>query len=222
MNRFASLAVVGAVLCWSGAALAQDPAKVDPAHYKVVLENASVRVLKVSLPAGAKTPMHAHPDTIIVPLTNSKVRFTTPDGKSVNSDLAADSAQYTPAGLHAGANLGSAGDVIVVEFKGAAPGKALIPTARPGLTLNVLADGARGLAYKSTAAPNFAEAPGSTHEFDQVVIALGAAQMSLSINGKPARTSWARGDVQFIGRGIPHEAKNTGGKPVDFIIIGVR
>ena len=54
------------------------------------------------------------------------------------------------------------------------------------------------------------------------MIALGAAQMSLSINGKPARTSWARGDVQFIGRGIPHEAKNTGGKPVDFIIIGVR
>jgi quercetin dioxygenase-like cupin family protein len=222
MNRFTSLAVVSAVLCWSGSVLAQDPVKVDPAHYKLVLENASVRVLKVSLPAGAKTPMHAHPDTIIVPLTNSKVRFTMSDGKSVDSDLAADSAQYTPAGLHAGANLGGAGDVIVVEFKGAAPGKAQIPTARPGLTLNVLADGARGLAYKSTAAPAFAEPAGSTHEFDQVVIALGAAQMSLSINGKPARTSWARGDVQFIGRGVPHEAKNTGGKPVDFIIIGVR
>ena len=23
--------------------------------------------------------------------------------------------------------------------------------------------------------------------------------------------TWARGDVQFIGRGVPHEAKNTGG-----------
>lgn len=76
----------------------------------MVLGNASARVLKVSLPAGAKTPMHAHPETIIVPLTNSKIRFTTPVGKSVDSDLAADSAQYTPAGLHAGANLGSAGE----------------------------------------------------------------------------------------------------------------
>ena len=222
MNRFKSLAVVTAVLCWSASAIAQDPVKVDPTHYKVVLENASVRVLKVSLPAGAKTPMHTHPDTIIVPLTNSKVRFTMPDGKSVDSDLAANSAQYTPAGPHAGANLGAAGDVIVVEFKGAAPGKAQIPTARAGLKMDVLADGARGLAYKTTAAPDFAEPAGSTHEFDQIVIALGAAQMSLSINGKPARTSWARGDVQFIGRGVPHEAKNTGGKPVDFIVIGVR
>ena len=222
MNRFKSLAVVSAVVCWSGAVLAQDPVKVDPAHYKVVLENASVRVLKVSLPAGAKTPMHTHPDTIIVPLTNSKVRFTMPDGKSVDSDLAANSAQYTPAGPHSGANLAAAGEVIVVEFKGAAPGKAQIQTSRPGLKLDVLADGARGLAYKSTAAPDFAEPAGSTHEFDQIVIALGAAQMSLSINGKPARTSWARGDVQFIGRGVAHEAKNIGGKPVDFIIVAVR
>jgi len=54
------------------------------------------------------------------------------------------------------------------------------------------------------------------------VIALGPAEMSLSIDGKPAKTSWARGDVQFIGRGVPHESKNTGGKPVDFIIVAIK
>jgi oxalate decarboxylase/phosphoglucose isomerase-like protein (cupin superfamily) len=54
------------------------------------------------------------------------------------------------------------------------------------------------------------------------VIALGPAQISLSINGKPAKTSWARGDVQFIGRGVPHESKNIGGKPVDFIIVAIK
>ena len=124
MNRFTCFAMVSALLGWSGPALAQDPVKVDPAHYKVVLENASVRVLRVSLAAGAKTPMHVNPDTIIVPLTNSKVRFTMTDGESVDSDLAASSAQYTPAGSHAGANLGGPGEVIVVEFKGAAAGKA--------------------------------------------------------------------------------------------------
>ncbi len=222
MKRFTIVAVAFAILAWSGSVLAQDPVKVDPAHYKVVLENASVRVLKVSMAAGAKTPMHTHPDTMIVPLTNSKVRFTMPDGKSVDSDMAANSAQYTPAGPHAGANMGGAAEVIVVEFKGAAPGKAQIQTSRPGLTLKVLADGPRGLAYTSTATPTFAEPAGSTHEYDQVVIALGAAQMSLSIDGKPARTTWARGDVQFVGRGVPHEAKNIGGKPVDFIIVAVR
>ena len=46
--------------------------------------------------------------------------------------------------------------------------------------------------------------------------------MSLSIGGKPARTKWARGDAEFIGRGVAHEAKNTGGKPVDFVIISIK
>ena len=46
--------------------------------------------------------------------------------------------------------------------------------------------------------------------------------MSLSIDGKPAKTTWARGDVQFIGRGVAHESKNTGGKPVDFIILAIK
>jgi oxalate decarboxylase/phosphoglucose isomerase-like protein (cupin superfamily) len=46
--------------------------------------------------------------------------------------------------------------------------------------------------------------------------------VSLSIDGKPAKTTWARGDVQFIGRGTAHESKNTGGKPVDFIMVAIR
>ena len=39
-------------------------------------------------PAGAKTPMHQHPDAVVIPLGASKVRFTMPDGKSEESDLA--------------------------------------------------------------------------------------------------------------------------------------
>ena len=46
--------------------------------------------------------------------------------------------------------------------------------------------------------------------------------MSLSIDGKPAKTTWARGDVQFIGRGVAHESKNTGGKPVEYVIILIK
>ena len=78
------------------------------------------------------------------------------------------------------------------------------------------------MAYRTTADLTFQEPAGSKHDYDQVVIALGAAQMSLSVDGKPAKTSWARGDAQFIGRGVPHEAKNTGGKPVDFVIVAIK
>ena len=78
------------------------------------------------------------------------------------------------------------------------------------------------MAYQTTADPTFQEPAGSKHDYDQVVIALGPAQMSLSIDGKPAKTTWARGDVQFIERGVAHESKNTGGKPIDFVIVAIK
>jgi hypothetical protein len=159
----------------------------------------------------------------VIPLAASKVRFTLPDGKSQDSDLASESAMYTPAGTHNPANMGTGPvDALLVEFKTAAPGKAALPTSRPGMTVKVLAEGSRATAYRSTASATFAEPAGSKHDFDQVVIALGPASMSLSIDGKPARTTWARGDVQFIGRGVAHEAKNTGGKPVDMVIVAIK
>ena len=46
--------------------------------------------------------------------------------------------------------------------------------------------------------------------------------ISLSIDGKPARTTWARGDVSFIGRGVPHESKNGTDKPIDFVIVAIK
>ena len=85
-----------------------------------------------------------------------------------------------------------------------------------------LAEGPRAIAYRATAAADFAEPAGTKHEFDQVVIALAPTQMTLAIDGKPAKTTWARGDVQFIGRGVGHESKNASGKPVDMIIVAIK
>ena len=91
------------------------------------------------------------------------------------------------------------------------------------MTVKALAEGPYGTAYRATASASFAEPAGSKHDFDQVVVALASGPgMSLSIDGKPAKTTWARGDVQFIGRGVPHEAKNTGGKPVDMVIVTIK
>ena len=223
MRSFKAVSAVALVLVASAIVLAQDPVKVDPAHYKTLFENASVRILSINSPAGATSKMHQHPDSIVVPLTNAKVRFATPDGKSEDHDMANEVPTYSPAGLHNPTNIGTAAmSAILVEFKAAAPGKAVLPGSRPGMTLNVLAEGPYAMAYRSTASATFAEPAGTTHDFDQVVIALNAAQLSLAIDGKPAKTTWARGDAQFIGRGVPHEAKNTGGKPVDMVIVAIK
>jgi quercetin dioxygenase-like cupin family protein len=223
MKASTALSVCSFVLLWSAAALAQDAVKVDPEHYKVVLENASVRVLRIDYPVGAKSTMHQHPDAIVIPLAATKVRFTTPDGKSEDADMASESARYTPAVTHNPANVGTGKiDGILVEFKSAAPGTATLPTSRPSMTQTVLAEGPRAVAYRATADATFQEPAGSKHDYDQVVIALGPTQMSLSIDGKPAKTTWTRGDVQFIGRGVPHESKNMSGKPVDYVIVAIK
>ena len=223
MKKWKTLVCLALVGVWPGVALAQDAVKVDPKHYSVIVDNASVRVLKITYGPGEKSVMHQHPDSIVIPLVTSKVKFTLPDGKTEDMELAKDSASYTPAGTHNPANVGTAKiDAILVEFKGAAPGKATLPASRPGMTLKTLAEGPRATAYHSTAAATFAEPAASKHDFDQVVIALGPAKMSLSVDGKPAKTTWARGDVQFVGRGVAHEAKNTGGTPVDMIIVAIK
>jgi len=218
--------VVSLVVCalfWTGAAFAQDPAKVSPEVYKVIVDNASVRVLRVSVPVGGKTAMHRHPDHVVIPLTAGKVKFTGADGKAQDAELPVETATFMPASTHSGENTGTtAVDALVVEFKSAAAGKATVPAAREGLAMKVLAESPRAMVYRSTADPKFQEPAGTKHDYDQVVIALGPSQMSLAVDGKPAKTSWARGDVQFIGRGTAHESKNTSGKPVDFIIVAVK
>jgi quercetin dioxygenase-like cupin family protein len=223
MKRFHALSLVAIVLLWSAATLAQDPVKVDSSHYKVVLENAAVRVLKIDYAPGAKSVMHQHPDSIVVMLGAGKVRFTLPDGKAEDSDMPNESATYSPAGTHNPTNVGSTRvDALLVEFKTPAPGKATLPTSRPGMTIKTLAEGPRAMAYRATSDASFSEPAGSKHDFDQVVIALGAAELSLAIDGKPARTKWARGDAVFIGRNVAHEAKNLSGKPVDFVIVAIK
>lgn len=223
MNLCKTLSMSFVVVLWSGAAIAQDAVKVAPEHYKVVLENASVRVLKIDYAPGSKSAMHQHPDSIVVPLATTKVRFTTPDGKSEDRDMASDTALYMPAGTHSPENIGTGRiDALLVEFKTAAPGTAALPTSRPGMTTQVLAEGPRATAYRATGGADFHEPAGSTHEYDQVVIALGPQQMELSVDGKAAKTTWARGDAQFIGRGVAHESKNTSGKPLEFAIVVIK
>ena len=88
MRLINTCSVLSLVAFASSVVLAQDPVKVADANYKVLLENASVRVLNVSYAAGAKSAMHQHPDSIAISLTPATVRFTTPDGKSEDAEMA--------------------------------------------------------------------------------------------------------------------------------------
>jgi quercetin dioxygenase-like cupin family protein len=103
---------------------AQDPVKVDSKHYKVVFENDQVRVLRIQYPPGDKSPMHQHPDSVAVFLTDQRAKFTYPDGKSEEISARAGEAKWTPAGTHEPENVGDKPiDVVLVELKGKAEKK---------------------------------------------------------------------------------------------------
>jgi hypothetical protein len=89
------------------------------------------------------------------------------------------------------------------------------------LNATTLVDNPRTKVVRVSADATFAEPAGSKHDYDQVVIPLGPAGMSLTQDGK-TKTSWKLGDAEFIGRGVAHESKNTSGKPVDFVIVFVK
>jgi hypothetical protein len=86
--KFFTIAVV--VLMCPFSALAQDPTKVDAQHYKVVFEDSSIRVLRLSYGPHEKSVMHEHPyGSCVIFLTEFHGKGTDPDGNITTEDHAA-------------------------------------------------------------------------------------------------------------------------------------
>ena len=117
--------------------------------------------------------MHEHPDNVTLLLTDGKMAFTGADGKGETVEMKAGQAMWSVAQKHMGANAGPAGlEAIVVELKGAAAPKATLPASRPNMSRTTLVENPRADAYRITADAAFKEAPDTTHDYDQVLIAL--------------------------------------------------
>lgn len=113
------------------AALAQDPVKVDPKHYKVEFENNQVRVLRIHYGPHEKSVMHEHPNAVAIFLADQRGKFTFPDGKSVEWAYKTGEAAWTPAEKHLPENLSDKPlELILVELKGKAAAKPAA-TAKP-------------------------------------------------------------------------------------------
>jgi quercetin dioxygenase-like cupin family protein len=98
----------------------QDPIQVAPNNYKVVFENARVRVLAFHARPGEKWGLHAHPDAVVVSLDQYKVRNVVPGAEAeptVRETKRGDVA-WIPARSHTGENIGETDmDCILVELK---------------------------------------------------------------------------------------------------------
>lgn len=96
--------------------VSQDPVKVAPDIYKILLENDAVRVLEVRMKQGAKSEMHSHPRHVAYVLNNSRAKYTFPDGKSKVLDLQGGQAMWLDPTSHSVENTGTE-DVTVVLFE---------------------------------------------------------------------------------------------------------
>jgi quercetin dioxygenase-like cupin family protein len=95
-----------------------DPVKVDSKHYKVVMENDRIRVVRATYGPGEKSVMHGHPESVTVFLNDGHAKFTSPDGKSEERTWKAGEVTHRPAEQHLPENASNKPiDVIVIEFK---------------------------------------------------------------------------------------------------------
>jgi mannose-6-phosphate isomerase-like protein (cupin superfamily) len=95
-----------------------DAVKVDPKHYKVLIDNDQVRVLRARYGPHEKSVMHEHPAAVAVFMTDGQSKFTMPDGTSRDVTMKAHDAIWEDATTHLPENTGDKPlEVIVIELK---------------------------------------------------------------------------------------------------------
>ena len=82
------------------ALFAQDPVKVDPAHHKVEIDNADVRVLRITFAPGDKAPLHEHPNSVAIFLSDGLNRLTPPGQKPTENPQKRGDVVALDAGKH--------------------------------------------------------------------------------------------------------------------------
>jgi quercetin dioxygenase-like cupin family protein len=109
-----------AIVCLAvNSALAQDPTKVEPRHYKLLFENERVQVVSVHYGPHEKSEMHDHPGGVVVIVKGGHLRFTDQNGKVTETFARAGEARWFPPFRHKVENVGDESyDAVYVGIKG--------------------------------------------------------------------------------------------------------
>ena len=100
------------------AAEAQTSAAPDPEHETVELENEQVRVIRVRIAPHSKSPMHAHSNRVVIPLTMQRSKATTSEGQVDERTRRPGQVFWANANRHMTENLSDDPlETIIVEIK---------------------------------------------------------------------------------------------------------
>lgn len=98
--------VVALVLFVLEVAIAQDPTKAEPSHYKLAFENESVQVVNVHYGPHEKSSMHDHPGGVVVVISGGHLKFTDQHGNVQEVFAKAGESRWFPPFKHKVENLG--------------------------------------------------------------------------------------------------------------------
>jgi hypothetical protein len=98
---------------------ARDSRMVDPAHFKLELDNNQVRVLRLHLAKGEKTRAYEEPfERLLVPLTPARLKIVDAKGAAKAAQYQPGEVQWLMPGAEADENVGDTPyEAILVEFK---------------------------------------------------------------------------------------------------------
>lgn len=164
--------VLGAVMLSPLSSFAQDPVTVDPAHHKVELDNADVRVLRITFAPGDKAPVHQHPSSVAVFLSGGTNRLTVPGQAPTETPQKRGDVVLVAAGKHSVENIGTTRtEVVLVELKKpgslAYKGKSLDPVKVNPKVYSVVAENADVRVLRVHASPGD---PSVVHEHPSNVV----------------------------------------------------
>ena len=217
--------IVCVFACLSGVALlGQDVVKVAPAGVvKVEYEDAQMRVLRFTEPAGSKLEMHSHPAYVSVALTGDGFHYIFPDGKSKDQKSKAGEVGFSKAVTHSGQNAGAAASSdIMVELKtksaGAVAGN-MVETNPAMCKVEVENEYVRVSRVK---VPPHGMLKMHSHPGGNVVVYLtGGHLKSTSADGKVEESTIAPGTVRANPAG-KHSNENVGDKPSEAVLIELK
>jgi hypothetical protein len=96
---------------------AQDPAKNDPAHFKVELNNDRVRVLHVTVEPNTKVELHEIDDAVVVPLADYESTLKRPDGQTTVVERKTGKAAWVARGAREFEAGAKGVDALLIEIK---------------------------------------------------------------------------------------------------------
>ncbi len=135
----------------SNFAMAQEPTKVEPKHYRLDFENDRVQVVNVHYGPHEKSQMHDHPGGVSVSVSGGHLRFTDQNGKVTEVYAKAGEARWFPPFKHTVENLGDEPyNAVYIGIKGTLAASASDP--KPGSPVSaeqlakILADYAQTIA----------------------------------------------------------------------------